>query len=77
MSIEAETLQICTVPLIMNKISDSLVLDDLPDQILLDERINSVYIDGAYDTKHCRKVFSDRQAHAVILSLKPLCSKAN
>ena len=31
-----------------------------------DERIDSVFTDGAYDTKYCRQVISDRQAHAVI-----------
>jgi hypothetical protein len=29
-------------------------------------RIDSVYTDGAYDTKKCRQVIADRQAHAVI-----------
>ena len=47
-------------------ISDSQILGDLLDQIPLDERIDSVYTDGAYDTKYCRQVISDRQAHAVI-----------
>ncbi|QOW53798.1 IS5 family transposase [Acinetobacter indicus] len=32
----------------------------------IDEQINSVYTDGAYDTKQCRQVIADRQAHAVI-----------
>ena len=34
-------------------VSDSqlLVLGDLPDQIPQDEQIDSVYTDGAYDTK--------------------------
>ncbi len=31
-----------------------------------DEQIDSVYTDGAYDTKQCRQVIADRQAHAVI-----------
>ncbi|KCY04163.1 transposase DDE domain protein, partial [Acinetobacter baumannii 21072] len=31
-----------------------------------DERVDSVYTDGAYDTKQCRQVIADRQAHAVI-----------
>src|SRR5690554_136787 len=30
------------------------------------EQIDSVYTDGAYDTKQCRQVIADRQAHAVI-----------
>jgi hypothetical protein len=47
-------------------VSDSQVLGDLLDQIPLDEQIDSVYTDGAYDTKYCRKVISDRQTHAVI-----------
>ena len=32
----------------------------------MDERIDLVYTDGAYDTKHCRQVILDRDAHAVI-----------
>ena len=64
--IDAETLQIRAVQLTTNNVSDSQVLEDLLDQIPLDEQIDSVYTDGAYDTKHCRKVISDRQAHAVI-----------
>ncbi|MDI9693705.1 transposase, partial [Acinetobacter baumannii] len=44
----------------------SQVLGDLLDQIPQDERVDSVYTDGAYDTKQCRKVIADRQAHAVI-----------
>jgi hypothetical protein len=43
-----------------NNASDSQVLGDLLDQIPLDEWIDSVYTDGAYDTKYCRKVISDR-----------------
>ena len=43
---------------------------DLLGQIPLDERIDSVYTDGAYDTKCCRRVISDRQAHVVILPRK-------
>ncbi|WP_147505729.1 transposase, partial [Acinetobacter baumannii] len=30
------------------------------------ERVDSVYTDGAYDTKQFRQVIADRQAHAVI-----------
>ena len=64
--IDAETLQIRVVQLTTNNISDSQVIDDLLCQIPLDERIESVYTDGAYDTKRCRQVIADRQAHAVI-----------
>lgn len=39
---------------------------DLLAQIPLNERIDSVYTDGAYDTKHCRQVILDRDAHALI-----------
>lgn len=39
-------------------------------QIPPDEQIDSVYTDGAYDTKCCRRVISDRQAHAVIPPIK-------
>ena len=46
--------------------SDSQVLVDLLDQIPLNEHIDSVYTDGAYDTKQCRQVIADRQVHAVI-----------
>ncbi|MFX5122794.1 IS5 family transposase, partial [Acinetobacter baumannii] len=64
--IDAETLQIRAVQLTTNNISDSQVLGDLLGQIPLDERVDSVYTDGAYDTKCCRRVISDRQAYAVI-----------
>lgn len=49
-----------------NNVSDSQVLGDLLNQIPSDELIDSVYTDGAYDTKLCRQVISDRHAHAVI-----------
>ncbi len=52
--IDAETLQIRAVQLTTNNVSDSQVLGDLLDQISLDEQIDSVYTDGAYDTKRCR-----------------------
>ncbi|KCX50256.1 putative transposase [Acinetobacter pittii] len=42
------------------------MLEDLLSQVPLDERIDSVYTDGAYDTKHCRQVILNRDAHAVI-----------
>jgi len=64
--IDAKTLQIRAVQLTTNNFSDSQVLDDLLNQIPSDERIDSVYTDGAYDTKLCRQVISDRHAHAVI-----------
>ena len=64
--IDAKTLQIRAVQLTANNVSDSQVLGDLLDQIPQDERIDSVYTDGAYDTKQCRQVIADRQGHAVI-----------
>ncbi len=64
--IDAETLQIRAVQLTTNNVSDSQVLEDLLKQIPESERIDSVYTDGAYDTKYCRQVIADRQAHAVI-----------
>ncbi|KQC95567.1 IS5 family transposase [Acinetobacter soli] len=64
--IDAKTLQIRAVQLTTNNVSDSQVLADLLDQIPQDERIDSVYTDGAYDTKQCRQVIADRQAHSVI-----------
>lgn len=64
--IDAETLQIRAVQLTTNNISDSQVLGHLLNQIPPDEPIDSVYTDGAYDTKQCREMISDRQAHAVI-----------
>ncbi|HBM1759867.1 TPA: IS5 family transposase, partial [Acinetobacter baumannii] len=64
--IDAETLQIRTVQLTTNNVSDSQVLGPLLAQIPEDERVDSVYTDGAYDTKQCRKVIVDRQAQAVI-----------
>ena len=42
----------------------------LLNQIPQDERIDSVYTDGAYDTKQYRQVIADRQAHAVIPARK-------
>ena len=65
-AIDAKTLQIRAVQLTTNNVSDSQVLEDLLAQIPLDEPIDSVYTDGAYDTKHCRQVILDRDAHAVI-----------
>src|SRR5690606_40156727 len=64
--IDAKPLQIRAVPLTTNNVSDSQVLGDLLNQIPQDEQIASVYTDGAYDTKQCRQVIADRQAHAVI-----------
>ena len=64
--IDAKTLQIRAVQLTTNNVSDSQVLGDLLNQIPSDERIDSVYTDGAYDTKWCRQVISDRHVHAVI-----------
>ncbi|WP_180128713.1 MULTISPECIES: IS5 family transposase [unclassified Acinetobacter] len=64
--IDAETLQIRAVQLTANNVSDSQVLEDLLAQIPLDEQIDSVYTDGAYDTKRCHQVIADRQGHAVI-----------
>lgn len=54
------------VQLTKNNVSDSQVLGNLVNQIPSDERIDFVYSDGAYDTKLCRQVISDRHAHAVI-----------
>ena len=59
-------MQIRAVQLTTNNVSDSQVLGDLINQIPSDELIDSVYTDGAYDTKLCRQVISDRHAHAVI-----------
>lgn len=64
--IDAKTLQIRAVQLTTNNVSDSQVLDDLINQILREEKIDSVYADGAYDTKYCRQIIVGRQAHAVI-----------
>ena len=65
-AIDAKTLQIRAVQLTTNNVSDSQVLEDLLAQIPLDEPIDSVYTDGAYDTKHCRQVILDRDADAII-----------
>ena len=64
--IDAKTLQIRAVQLTTNNVSDSQVLGDLLNQIPQDEQIDSVYTDGAYDTKQCRQVIADRQGDAVI-----------
>ena len=65
-AVDAENLQICTVQLTTNNVSDSQVLEGLLAQIRLDEKIDSIYTNRAYDTKHCRQVILDRDAHAVI-----------
>ena len=64
--IDAKTLQIRAVQLTTNNVSDSQVLGDLLKQIPQDEQIDSIYTYGAYDTKQCRQLIVDRQAHAVI-----------
>ena len=66
-------MQIRAVQLTTNNVSDSQVLGDLLAQIPLDERIDSVYTDGAYDTKHCRQVILDRDtcAHSAKKNAKP------
>ena len=64
--LDAKTLQIRAVQLTTNNVSDSQVLDDLLNQIQSDECIDSVYRDGAYDTKRCRQLITDRNAHAII-----------
>lgn len=65
-TIDAKTLQIRAVQLTTNNVSDSRILGELLDQIPLDEQIDSVYTDEAYNTKQCRQVIADRQAHAMI-----------
>ncbi len=62
--INAETLQIRAIQLTTNNVSDSQVLGDLLDQIPQEEQIDSVYTDGAYDTKQCRQIIADRQARS-------------
>ena len=47
------------VQLTTNNISDSQVLRNLLDQISPYEQIDSIYADGAYDTKYCRKMISE------------------
>ena len=42
------------------------MLGDLLNQIPQDEHLDSVYTDGAYDTKRCRQLVADRNAHAII-----------
>lgn len=64
--IDAQTLQLCTLQLTKNNVSNSQILQDLLNQIPSDEQIDSVYIDGSYVTKYCRQVISDRQTHAMI-----------
>ncbi len=53
MGIDAKTWQIRAVQLTTNNVSDSQVLGDLLNQIPSDVEIDSVYTDGAYDTKQC------------------------
>ena len=66
LGIDAKTPQVCTIEFTTNNVIDSQEFGDLLDQIPQDEQIDSVYTDGAYDTKHCRQVILDLDAHAVI-----------
>ncbi len=59
-------MQIRAIQLTTNNVSDSQVLGDLLNQIPSDVEIDSVYTDGAYDTKLCRQVISECHVHAVI-----------
>ena len=68
--IDAKTIQIRAVQLITNNVSDSQVLGDLLDQIPNNERIDSVYTNGAYDTKECCQVIVDRQAQQLYTQKK-------
>ncbi len=61
---------ICAVQFTTNNVSDSQILGSLLDQIPQDEQIDSLYTNGAYDTKQCHQVIADRQAHALILPRK-------
>lgn len=65
-------MQIRAVQITTNNVSDSKVLDDLLNKIPSDERIDSVYTDRAYDTKLCRQVTSDHDAHIIISPKKML-----
>lgn len=49
--IDAETLQIRSVQLTTNNVSDSQELSDLVHQIAKHKEVDSVFKDGAYDTK--------------------------
>jgi hypothetical protein len=63
--IDAETLQIRSVQLTTNNVSDSQVLGDLLNQIpLMNRLIQSIQM--GLMTQKCRQVIADRQAHAVI-----------
>ena len=62
--------KIRAVQLTTNNVSDSQVLGGLLAQIPLDEQIESIYADSGYDTKYCRQVILDRDAHAVISQRK-------
>ena len=57
--IDAETFQIRAAQLTTNNVSDAQVRSDLLNQIPHDEQIDSVYTDGAYDTKQCYQVIAD------------------
>lgn len=64
--IDTKTPQICTVSLTTNNVSNSQMFINSLDQIQNNERIDSIYTNGAYDTKSFRQVIWDRQTHAVI-----------
>ena len=59
-------MQIWTVSLNQNNVSDSQVLEDLLHWIHQDKQIDSVYTDGTYDNKATQKEIKDWQEHAKI-----------
>jgi hypothetical protein len=66
LGIDAQTLEIRAIEVTSNAIGDAPMLPQLLAQIVDDEPIESVYADGAYDTRGCLDAIADRQAMAGI-----------
>ena len=66
LGIDAQTLEIRAIEVTSNAIGDAPMLPELLAQIPAHEPIESVYADGAYDTRGCLDAIAQRGAMAVI-----------
>ncbi len=64
--IDADALEVRAVEMTSNRIGDAPVLSDLLAQIPAEERIDSVTVDGIYDTKGCHGAIAARGADAIV-----------
>ncbi len=66
LGIDEKTLEIRAVEFTSSNICDAPILPELLDQIPPDQEIDSVTVDGAYDTRKCHEAIADWGAAAVI-----------